>query len=251
MASQSHKVILFDTPSKECTIWSHHVLRIVFSLHYKGIPYSVENIEYPDIVSTFAPTTLEPKSDPIEPYEIPVLKIQTPDGDWSYYMGTVDILQALDDLQPEPSLLYTSTRSAEFRSRFGPALAPIIQAVVGHVPQVLSSYSAKSFAQKRLDRWGKPVEQWRVEHPIGDCIATAETRIKELGEWLDAVPGNFVHGDLPSYADFTIASILAFAKAVGFPDVLQSALDIHPAIGKLYSGVKLTQLDNANVQSVL
>ncbi len=250
MALNSNSAVLFDTPSKEGKIWSHHVLRIVFSLHYKGFPYSIEGIEYPDINSTFAPTTLTPKTDPIELYEIPVLKLHTLDRKSRYFMGTLDIIQVLEDIHPEAPLLYASPQSVEFRSRFGPAFAPIIQAVVGHVPKILSERSAESFAQKRLDRWGKSVAQWIAEHPLGDGLASAETGIKQFGDWLELSPGPFVNGDLPSYADFTVASMLAFVKAVGFPDMLQKLLKMHPAVERLYDGVKSTQLGNAQLQDL-
>ncbi|KAH8884178.1 hypothetical protein GQ53DRAFT_405795 [Thozetella sp. PMI_491] len=250
MASESDNVVIFDTPSRDGETWSHHVLRILFSLHYKGIPYSIEGIEYPDIVSTFEPTTLEPKDDPIEPYEIPVLKFQTSTGTPEYRMSTLGIIQALEDMKPEPSLLYTSPRSVEYRSRFGPAFAPILQLVVGHVPNVLSERSAEAFAQKRKNRWGKSVEQWIAEHPTREGLAVADPLIKEFGDWLELTPGPFVNGDQPGYADFTFASFLAFAKAIGRTDVFETVLGMHPAVERLYDAVRLTQLENVRCQGL-
>ena len=244
MDSDSNIVVFFDTPSGDGKIWSHHVLRILFAAHYKGIPYSVESIEYPDIVDTFSQTTLIPKDDPIEPYEIPVLKIQGPTGSPQYHMDTKSIIEALENMKPEPSLLYNSPRSVEFRSRFGPAFAPIIQLTVGHVPSILSARSAESFRQKRKNRWGKTVEEWVVEHPPSEGVAKAEPRLKEFGDWLNQTPGPFVNGDKPGYADFAVASFIGFVKAVGLTDVCEEVLRVHPAIDRLYSAVKLSQLGN-------
>lgn len=241
MAPESETVVVFDTPSKDGTTWSHHVLRVLFSLNYMRIPYAIENVEYPDIVSTFESTTLQPKDSSIEPYEIPVLKIEPHAGNPRYYMGTVEIIQALENASPEYPLLYTSPRSAEFRSRFGPAFAPILQAVVGHVPNVLSERSVKSFAQKRRDTWGKPIEQWIAEHPMKEAVAAAEPRLKDVGDWLDLAPGPFVNGDQVSYADFTLASMLAFTTAVGYPNITRAVLGMHRSIQVLYDAVVLTQ----------
>lgn len=251
MASESETFVVFDTPSKDGTTWSHHVLRVLFSLHYMRIPYSIENVEYPDIVSTFESTTLKRKDSPIEPYEIPVLKIQPHAGNPRYYMGTPEIIQALENTSPQHPLLYTSTRSVEFRSRFGPAFAPILQAVVGHVPNVLSERSVKSFAQKRHDTWGKSIEEWIAEHPMKEAVAAAEPRLRDFGDWLDLTPGPFVNGDQVSYADFTFASMLAFMTAVGYANIVREVLSMHRSIQILYDAVILTQFGNDQWQHLL
>jgi glutathione S-transferase len=140
--------------------------------------------------------------------------------------------------------LFDSPRSVEYRARFGPAFAPILQLTVGHVPQILSEHSVETFREKRKLRWGKSVEQWVEEHPIQEGLAIAEPRIKELGDWLDAVPGPFVNGDSPGYADFNIAALIAFVKAVGLTDAFEAVLGFHPAIRRLYDAVGLTQTGN-------
>lgn len=81
-----------------------------------------------------------------------------------------------------------------------------------------------------------------------DGLAVAEPRLREFGDWLEAVPGPFVNGDGPGYADFTVASLLAFVKAVGLSDVFETVLGFHPAIRGLYDAVKLTQAGNVDCQ---
>ena len=242
-------VVIYDAPSKDGTIWSHHAFRVLFALHYKQIPYTFEGVEYPDINPTFEKTSLQPKPDPVEPYEIPVLKFTNSEGSYQYHMLTPDIIQALEDEQKDAPLLYSSPRSVEYRSRFGPALAPILQCVVGHVPGILSDRSIQYFKDKRKARWGKSVEQWITEHPINDGLAKATPLLQELGDWIQLNPGPFINGEMPSYADFTIASILAFVKAVGCSDLLESILACHPAIKTLYMAVAQTQKGNILCQN--
>jgi glutathione S-transferase len=246
----SNTVVIFDTPSRDDKTWSHHVLRILFSLHYKGISYSVESVEYPDIVSTFEPTTLKPKDDLVEPYEIPVIKLQTSAGIPQYHMLIPEIIQALENIKPEPSLLYNSPRSVEFRSRFGKALVPILQLAVGHVPNILSDRSTEFFRQKRKNRWGKSVDEWIVEHPIKEGLALAEPRLKELGDWIELTPGPFIDGEHPGYVDFTIASILGYVKAIGLTDAFDQLLGMSPSVNKLYNAVGLSQQGNIRSQSL-
>jgi glutathione S-transferase len=244
MATRNTSIVIYDNPSKDGKTWSHHVLRILFSLHYKKLPYTVDGIEYPDIVSAFAGTSLQPKDDPLERYEIPVIKYLAADGTTQYRMETVPIVEALEELDSESPLFYSSPRSVEFRSLSGPAFAPIIQATAGHVPEILSERSASNFREKRSSRWGKSVEQWNEEHPGAEALAKAEPRLRALGEWLEQTQGPFVHGERPSYADFTVASILGFVKAVGQNDLYEAALAVHPAIERLYEAVKETQQGN-------
>ncbi|OAA73053.1 Glutathione S-transferase, protein [Akanthomyces lecanii RCEF 1005] len=239
--STSDEVQIFIIPSKDGATWSHHEFRILYSLQHKQIPYSVKHVEYPDIESTFAPTTLAPKSDPLEPYEIPVLVVQPRSGDARYYMGALNIIQALEEIQPEHPLLYDTPRSVEFRSRFGPALAPVLQAVAGNVAGILSERSAAAFAEKRRKRWGKTVEQWAAEHPMSEALVAAKPRLEEFGDWLELVPGPFVHGDQPSYADFTVVSVLEFARAVGFAEAVEAVVGMHPSLKIIYQAVMAKQ----------
>ncbi|KAH8681847.1 hypothetical protein BX600DRAFT_447394 [Xylariales sp. PMI_506] len=250
MASDAKSIVVFDTPSQDGRTWSHHVLRILFSAHYKGIPFSIQSVEYPDIISTFSSTSLKPKDDPVEPYEIPVVQFPTPTGDPKYIMDTVGIIQAFEEMEPERSLLYASPRSVEFRSRFPPVFAPILQFAVGHVPNVLSERSTDFFKQKRQARWGKSVEQWIVEHPISDGLAVVEPRLKEFGDWLEQTPGPFVNGDQVGYADFAVVSFLGYVKAVGLADAFKQLIGMHPAVERLYNAVKITQLGNAQCQDL-
>lgn len=237
-SSDSDAVYIFDIPSKDGVTWSHHVFRIIYSLQYKKIPYTITSVQYPDIEPTFAPTTLAPKPDPVEPYEIPVLLV-TSGGDARYHMGTADMIQAMEAMQPAFPLLYDTPRSVAFRSRFGPAFAPVLQAAVGLVPHVLSERSARAFAAKRRKRWGMSVEQWSAEHPMSEALVAAAPRLAEFGDWLQLVPGPFVHGDQPSYADFTVASMLEFTKAVGCPEAVEAVVDMHASIKTLYHAVML------------
>jgi glutathione S-transferase len=244
MATGNEAIVVYDNPSKDGKTWSHHVLRILFSIHYKKLPYEMEGIEYPDVISTFAETELRPKDDPLEPYEIPVIKFHAPDGSTQYRMENMPIIEALEELQPEAPLLYSSARSAEYRRISNPALAPLLQATVGHVPSVLSKRSADAFLEKRKSRWGKSVEQWVEEHPATEALAKAEPRLKELGDWLEQTGGPFVHGENPSYADFTLVSILGFVRSAGQLELFKAAMAVHPAIAKLYEAVKVTQQGN-------
>ena len=246
MASITNPVVVYDTPSKAGKTWSHHTLRMLFSLHYKGIPYSIKAVDYPDIIATFTPTTLTPKDDPVEPYEIPVLAFPSLINSLpTYEMLTPRIIATLEALVPEPSLLYDTPRSVEFRKHHWKALVPILQYAIPHVPLLLLPSSALFFSQKRQGRWGKSLEQWRIEHPLEEAFATAELRLEAFGQWIAETEGAFIEGASgPGYADFTFVSVLGFVRALGLEEVWGRVLGIHPALGKLWEGVGKGQVGN-------
>ncbi|KAH8896066.1 hypothetical protein GQ53DRAFT_804166, partial [Thozetella sp. PMI_491] len=185
------------------------------------------NVKYPDLDSSFDPTSLKPKDDPIKRYEIPVIKFQAPAGTTRYLIDPIEIVGTLNDIKPKLPLLYDSPPS---------------------VYNILSERSAELFAQKRKSRWGKSINQWIAKHPIDTGLVVAEPRIKALGDWPESTTGSFINGKQKSYADFTVASLIGFTKGAGASDITEKVLAMHPVIGRLYDAVKLTQLRNERSQ---
>ncbi|CAK7234011.1 hypothetical protein SBRCBS47491_008805 [Sporothrix bragantina] len=238
-------IIVYDTAGHDGRIWSHHTLRILYVLHRKGLTYTIEPVEYPDIEATFAPTSLPAKADPVEPYELPVLRFQAQGTEDLYLMDPPGIIAKLDELVPEPRLSATSPRAAEARAIFFPALAPLLQAAVGHVPSVLSDRSRQGFLAKRKARWGKTLDEWVAERPLENQLKTAEPRLLQLEEWLEqGSEGPFIDGHEPGYADMTIVSILEFVRLVGETEAFNVAMR-HKAIARLYDALSEKNVANS------
>lgn len=50
----SSSTILYDLPSKgDCKCWSPNTWKVRLPLNFKGIPYTTEWVEYPDIAGKF------------------------------------------------------------------------------------------------------------------------------------------------------------------------------------------------------
>ncbi|KAL1891495.1 hypothetical protein Sste5346_007586 [Sporothrix stenoceras] len=235
-------IVVYDTPGRDIPLWSHHTLRALYALHRKGLPYTVMSVDYPDIESTFEPTSLPPKDDPVERYEIPVVLFRLKDIENNstdeYLMEPSRIIAKLDELVPDPPLPFASEHATEARALFSPALAPILQIGVGHIPSVLSDRSREGFLAKRHARWGKPLEEWVAERPKDMLLATAEPRLKVFADWLEGSgrEGPFIEGAESGYADMTIVSILEYARLVGATDAFNAAM-AHPAIARLYNAL--------------
>ncbi|CAK7220432.1 hypothetical protein SCUCBS95973_004153 [Sporothrix curviconia] len=230
-------IVVYDTAGHDGHIWSHHTLRILYALHRKGLAYNIEPVEYPDIEATFAHTSLPAKDDPVEPYELPVLRFWAEGTEDLYLMDPPRIIAKLDELIPEPQLSATSPRAVEARAVFFPALAPLLQVAVGHVPAVLSDRSRQGFLAKRKARWGKTLEEWVAERPLTKQLEAAEPRLVKLGQWLgEGSEGPFIEGSEPHYPDLTIVSILEFVRLVGATEAFDAAMQ-HAAIARLYDAL--------------
>lgn len=235
-------IVVYDTPGRDIPIWSHHTLRVLYALRRKGLPYTIVPVDYPDIVATFEATSLPAKDDPVEPYEIPVVRFRSRDTQGTsadkYLMEPALIMAKLDALVPDPPLQSSSPRVVEARALFAPALAPLLQIGVGHVPGVLSTRSREGFLAKREARWGKPLEAWVAEHPQDVLLATAAPRLEAFANWIEAggQEGPFIEGGLPGYADMTIVSILEYVRLVGAKDAFDAAIN-HPTIARLYAAL--------------
>lgn len=246
------EIVVYDTRGRDIPLWSHHTLRVLYALHRKGLSYTIVPVDYPDIEATFEPTSLPPKDDPVERYEIPVVLFRSTNADDKhtdeYLMEPARIIAKLDELVPDPPLPFASPHATEARALFGPALAPILQIGVGHVPGVLSDRSREGFLAKRKARWGKPLEGWVAERPQDMLLATAEPCLKAFADWLEESvrEGPFIEGTESGYADMTIVSILEYARLVGATDAFDAAM-AHPAIARLYAA--LTEKDKVLAQA--
>ncbi|CAK7218902.1 hypothetical protein SEUCBS140593_003711 [Sporothrix eucalyptigena] len=231
------EIHVYDTLGHDGQIWSHHTLRILYALHRKDLSYTTQSVDYPDIESTFAPTSLPAKDDPVEPYEMPVLRFRTDGAEDLYLMDPALIIAKLDELVPDPPLRFASPRAVEARAIFGPAFAPLLQIAVGRVPTVLSERSKQGFLAKRKARWGKSLEEWVAERPQNFLLATAETRLTLFGRWLEeGNQGPFVEGSEPGYSDMTVVSILEFARRVGASEAFEAGMR-HALIARLYNAL--------------
>lgn len=238
------EIVVYDTPGRDNQIWSHHTLRILYALRHKGLPYTVVPVEYPDIETTFEPTSLAPKDDPVERYEMPVVRFREvgSDADSDEYMMIQNLITSkLDALVPDPPLHFASPRTGASAALYAPFLKPLLQIGVGYVPAVLSERSRTTFLAKREARWGKPLVAWVAERPREMLLATATPHLQAFAKWLEDEEGGggkgpFIHGSQPGYGDMTIVSVLEYARLVGATGAFDAVMQ-YPAIARLYAAL--------------
>ena len=139
--------------------------------------------------------------------------VQLPDG--TFVMDSRNIADALEALQPQPSLRLDSgyvERTQAAVLAVGTALAPLC---IPRVPELLLNPSSAAYFQRtRAERFGMTLEELARSEKAGEeAWEKAREGIEEIGRILrEHGEGPFVLGETPSYADVILAGYWAFAK---------------------------------------
>lgn len=162
-------------------------------------------------------------------YSIPAVRM--PDG--KYIMDSRKIADALETLQPEPSLQLDSgyvDRTQEAVLATQKAFAPL---AMPRVPELLlNPRSAEYFERTRAERFGMPLSELakKADETVWE---NAKPGIKELIAILhEHEDGPYVLGKTPSYADFILAGFWAFAKKLDKGDMFERGMSYDEAIRK-------------------
>jgi glutathione S-transferase len=185
------------------------------ALNFKNIPYKTSWIEYPDMGPSFkalgiAPLAATETKSP-SGYSSPM--IQLPDG--SYLMDSRNIADALETLQPEPSLQLNSgyvERTQKAVLDVGGALTPIC---IPRVPELLlGERSAEYFQRTRKERFGMTLDELARSEKGGEAAwEEAKPGIQEIVAILhEHEEGPYMLGETASYADLILAGYWAFLK---------------------------------------
>lgn len=222
----SSEIVLYDLPSRGRTAcWSLNPWKARASLNFKGLPYKTEFVEYPDLAPKFKALGVpaNDKSISLAEYSSPVAKM--PDG--SYIMDSRAIAEALEKLQPEPSLHMddgeTIDRTLKTIVGIHGCLGPI---VMPRVPDLLNPRSEQYFRETREKRFGMPLHEVAKSEKAGESAwEAAEPLLNDLKSIVNEdQQGPYVLGQEPSFSDLIIAGFFAFEKKVDRGDLYDRLL---------------------------
>jgi glutathione S-transferase len=165
-------------------------------------------------------------------YSSPTIRL--PSG--KFVMDSRNIADALEDLQPEPSLRLDSgcvERVQEAVASAQKALAPI---AIPRVPEMLlNPESEEYFRETRRERFGVELVDLAKGESAGEkAWEGAEVGLKELVAILrERDGGPFVLGEKASYADFVLAGFWAFLKKLDKGgDLFGRVMGVNEAFGR-------------------
>jgi len=226
-------VILYDLPSKQGTAWSLNPWKTRMILNYKGIPYTTQWVEYPDLAPTLASLGLppNPRDGPgyFADYSSPAIRY----ADGRHAMDSWPIAHELEKQYPAPSLHLDDGIVAQVRDLTAVFAAPLRAHMIPRVPLLLPARSAAYFHETREAAFGKALED--VAREAGEANwEQARPPAEAMGDLLRRHGGPFFLGTTVSYADLIFVSALHFFKRVD-EAMFERVLALDPAFEKVYA----------------
>ncbi|KAJ6509005.1 hypothetical protein C8R45DRAFT_815595 [Mycena sanguinolenta] len=217
-------IVLYDIPSKApgCA-WSPNTWKIRYALNYKGLTYTTEWVEYPDIADFCKKIGAEPsatRKDGTPYYSLPV--IQDPKTG-AIISDSTRIAEYLDSTYPDtPKLIPAGTNVLQktFCIAYDDATRPLLQFIIPSVAKVLRPRSEEYFVRTREASFGKKLTE---VYPSGEEHTAAwrevEAGFGKVDHWLNESMNAgkpYIMGDVVSFADFMLAGEMQwFMKGFG------------------------------------
>ena len=236
----SSDIILYDLPSKgRCACWSLNPWKARASLNYKGLPHKTDWIEHPDLAPTFKALGI-PKTDGSAAYtDYSSPAIRMPDG--TFVMDSRKIAEALDKLQPEPSL-HTDDNEVidKTMAAVNATFTPLRAIGMPRVPEMLNPRSAEYFHETRSKRFGLKLEDLAKSDQAGEnAWKGAEPGLEQLKEVLNQDPeGPYVIGKHASFSDFVIGGFFDFVKKLDRGDLYDRLMKTDESFPKHWEATK-------------
>ncbi|PPQ85501.1 hypothetical protein CVT25_006581 [Psilocybe cyanescens] len=221
-------IIFYDIPSTlSGNAWSPNTFKTRYTLNFKGIPYTTEWVEYPDIEPVckklgIKPTTKNP--DGSDSYTLPA--IHDP-STGVYIADSILIAEYLDKTYPDtPTVLPRSTLALHhaFDEALDAALDPLWEFILPDTCLALNPRSLEYFSRTREQAFGKSLEDLR---PKGDYATKRwgelQASIGKVDTWYSKTDdlGPFFMGNEASWGDIVVASYLIWLRIVWGQDSQQ------------------------------
>lgn len=192
-------------------------------MRLKKLEFKTVWIEYPDIRAlcdkfNVGPTGPQPNGQPW--YTLPI--IQDP-STGETVADSIAIAEYLDKTYPlSPTLIPTGTRALQyaFQDAFSAVIAPIYPVALPRLHTYLIPGSQDYFRKTREEWYGAKMEDFSPLGPIRDGqMKKAKESFATMAGWLkkNGEGGKYVMGDIVSYADITLASLLMAVRTTFGP----------------------------------
>ncbi|KAL8952977.1 MAG: hypothetical protein Q9222_001153 [Ikaeria aurantiellina] len=240
----SEEVTFYDlarAPPSKC--WSFNPWKTRLILNYKNIPYTTHFLEMPSIAthhsSLSIPPNLAGNSNLLAlPYTVPLLKLpahhdSNPTASAKYIMDSALIAHSLEALYPSPPLPLDTPAQKKIETIWPQIMRTIGPAILPGITKILSPSSVEYFISTRQDAFGVEISDYDNPQAIEKAWGDARPFLVELAEVVKEKGGPFVDGEKVSYADFVVASIMAFLER-SCEGSVERFVDVDGAFGRLW-----------------
>ncbi|KZO93192.1 hypothetical protein CALVIDRAFT_566679 [Calocera viscosa TUFC12733] len=210
------KLIFYDLHNAAGQCFSPNLWKVRLALRYKRIPFDTVWLTYPDIKPTVG-------SHCQQDVDAPTLPVIQHGAVWVH--DSFSIIQYLERTFPStPPLLYPSLPTISFFEKYYTSL--LFESTRPHllpkIPTILDPRGAEYFARTRRERLGMPLSEYAQGASVQDWKSTLGVAVRQIAE-----TGQYVFGEILSYADLLILSLLLWMHKLD-PAILQETFALYP-----------------------
>ena len=227
-------LVLYDLASKTNTPFSPSTLKTHYQLNYKGIPYTTQYLEFPEIAPllTCFNIAAPSKDSGYGKHTVPAIKF--PDG--TCVMDSLAIYKRLEtdaayaELPKIPIDEDLEQRVDAITTRMFIGLGPAFRY---NTLMLFNPVSREYYRQERMG--GKELPP-PTDGELDDAWEAAEGVVRELAAVLRqgaSGEGPFFLGDQVSWTDFRVVALFHFAKK-GSEETFERLMGIDPSLRELY-----------------
>ncbi|KAJ1301076.1 hypothetical protein OPQ81_003494 [Rhizoctonia solani] len=215
-ATENNPIIFYDLADANNRSWSFNPYKTRLSLNYKGIPYRVVYLSFPDIEPRLKELGVSPVSETFPRYTLPVIADPStdPNDPPTYVSDSFKIALYLDEKYPAPKYPAIFSPGSHGLQNllmtvyFPTLVSAIIAPCIPNLPKILDSRSIEYIWRTR-----GPFEPLTKEAKL-KLLKEAQQKFETLMDSLDLNHGTgpFVLGSQVSFIDFSIGGLLYFVQ---------------------------------------
>ena len=185
-------------------------------MSYKGLPFEVEWVEFPDIAQRMKDIGASPGKFPngAVAYTLPVLRDP---NTGAIITDSWDITVYLDNTYPKKLVFPKGTQGLirAFETAYFDQLWPAVKFPLVRAKEILKERNLEYYITTRENYFNQKLEEWSPEGSERDQHwSVLEKAFNTIKLWHDKTDGRWLMGDTFSYADILVASSLVWLKKV-------------------------------------
>lgn len=224
-ATKENPIVLYDLADAKGSSWSFNPYKTRLSLNFKGLPYRVEYISFPNVEPRLKELGVSPASDTFPYYTLPVIADPSsdPNGKPTYVSDSFKIAVYLDEKYPSPkypAIFPSGTQAIQsllVSQYFSTIAGGLVSSLLRDLPRILDPASAEYFHRTRT--------AWINANLLS--VEETSKRWQEVREKFETIgkpsgPSSgaeqFIMGSQPSFVDFALGGFFHFVERVGGND---------------------------------
>ncbi|CAE6530434.1 unnamed protein product [Rhizoctonia solani] len=218
-ATEENPIIFYDLADANNKHWSFNPYKTRLSLNYKGLPYRVVYLSFPDIEPRLKELGMPPVSDTFPRYTLPVIADPSadPNDKPTYVSDSFGIALYLDEKYPAPkypAIFSPGTHGLQklLMSEYFPTLVSAIIPICA--PNLLQLLDSRSLEYLRRTRGANFIPEPLAKDDKVQLIKKAQQTFENLAQFLELNNGigPFILGSQVSFVDFSIGGLLNFIQ---------------------------------------